>query len=138
LARAASNGQLLVYFADIRANVYAVDTATGQSIWRAAPVPCAKGDATCSPAQPAAVTAAPGVVFSGSLSGHIRAYSAVDGSIIWDFDTKRDYDGIGGVKGHGGALNGAGPVIADGMVYVNSGYHGLGVGAGNVLLAFGP
>ena len=41
------------------------------------------------------------------------------------------------MKGHGGALNDAGPVVANGMVYVNSGYDGLGVGAGNVLLAFG-
>src|SRR5277367_361009 len=55
---------------DIRVNhdqgggLVALDTATGQPIWRAPPVPCAKDDNACSPAQPAAVTAAPGVVFS--------------------------------------------------------------------------
>ena len=33
----------------------------------------------CSPAQSAAVTVIPGVVFSGSLDGHLRAYSTADG-----------------------------------------------------------
>jgi polyvinyl alcohol dehydrogenase (cytochrome) len=36
---------------------------------------------------------------------------------------------VNGVSEHGGALDGPGPVIVDGMLYVNSG--------GNVLLAFG-
>ena len=35
-----------------------------------------RGPEKCSPAQTAAVTAIPGVVFSASLSGHIRAYAA--------------------------------------------------------------
>ncbi|HXY11464.1 MAG TPA: PQQ-binding-like beta-propeller repeat protein [Terriglobales bacterium] len=37
----------------------------------------------------------------------------------------------------GGSLDGAGPVIVDGMVYVNSGYPRFGGAVGNVLLAFG-
>src|SRR5271163_549579 len=34
LARAASGGRLLAYFADIRANVYAADAATGALVWK--------------------------------------------------------------------------------------------------------
>ena len=34
-------------------------------------------------------------------------------------------------------LIGPGPVVANGMVFVNSGYGGFGGRAGNVLLAFG-
>ena len=45
----------------------------------------------CSPAQPGAVTVIPGVVFSGSIDGHMRAFSSEDGEILWDFDTAKEY-----------------------------------------------
>jgi polyvinyl alcohol dehydrogenase (cytochrome) len=45
---------------------------------------------------------------------------------------------VNGVAAKGGSLNGPGPVIAGGMLFLNSGYAYLGYGtAGNVLLAFG-
>ncbi len=85
------------------------------------------------------MTVIPGVVFSGSLDGHLRAYSAEDGGIIWDYDSARDYpDTVNGVPARGGALNGPGPIVVDGMVFVNSGYGQFGSMAGNVLLAFAP
>ena len=33
----------------------------------------------------------PGVVFSGSTDGHLRAYSTIDGKILWDFDTAKAF-----------------------------------------------
>ena len=36
----------------------------------------------------------------------------------------------------GGSLNGPGPTVAGGILYVNSGYGALGFMPGNVLLAF--
>jgi polyvinyl alcohol dehydrogenase (cytochrome) len=36
----------------------------------------------------------------------------------------------------GGSLDGPGPVVVGGMLYVNSGYGFLGGAPGNVLLAF--
>jgi polyvinyl alcohol dehydrogenase (cytochrome) len=83
------------------------------------------------------VTVIPGVVFSGSVDGHLRAYSAKDGQILWDVDTNRDYQTVNGVKGRGGAIDGPGPVVVGGMLYVNSGYAIFGGAPGNVLLAFG-
>jgi len=83
------------------------------------------------------VTAIPGAVFSGSLDGHIRAFSTDDGGLLWDFDTVKEYAAVNGLKAKGGSLDGAGPVIVDGMVYVNSGYPRFGGTVGNVLLAFG-
>jgi polyvinyl alcohol dehydrogenase (cytochrome) len=109
----------------------------GEKVWFAASTPCAPPRAGCSPAQSGAVTAAGGAVFSGSLDGHLRAFSARDGGLLWDFDTERDYSTVNGIAGKGGSLDGAGPVIVDGMVYVNSGYPRFGGAAGNVLLAFG-
>jgi polyvinyl alcohol dehydrogenase (cytochrome) len=82
------------------------------------------------------VTAIPGVVFSGSLDGHLRAYSAGEGKIVWDFDTVRNYQTVNGVRATGGPLNGPGGVVAGGMLFVNSGYARLGSIPGNVLLAF--
>jgi polyvinyl alcohol dehydrogenase (cytochrome) len=113
----------------------ALRTADGSIAWRAAPQPC--GDRpNCSPAQSAALTAIPGVVFSGSLDGHLRAFSTRDGSVIWDVDTVRTYDTVNGVKGSGGAIDGPGAVVSGGMVFVNSGYMRFGGAPGNVLLAF--
>jgi len=40
------------------------------------------------------------------------------------------------VKAHGGSLDGPGPVVVGGMLYVNSGYAFVGTAPGNVLLAF--
>ena len=44
---------------------------------------------------------------------------------------------MNGVRAKGGSINGPGPVVVDGMVYVNSGYGQFGSIPGNVLLAFG-
>jgi polyvinyl alcohol dehydrogenase (cytochrome) len=76
------------------------------------------------------------VIFSGGVDGHLRAYSAKDGKIIWDMDTERDYQTVNGVMGHGGSLDGPGAVVVEGIVYVNSGYFFQGSAPGNVLLAF--
>jgi polyvinyl alcohol dehydrogenase (cytochrome) len=115
----------------------ALRITNGEKVWFAAPIPCGpSAKSGCSPAQSQAVTAIPGVVFSGSLDGHLRAYSAEEGKLIWDFDTVRDYQTVNGVRATGGSLNGPGAVAAGGMLFVNSGYVRLGSIPGNVLLAF--
>jgi len=116
--------------------LFALKIGTGEKAWYAAPLepPC-KGKPGCSPAQMAPATLIPGVVFSGSMDGHVRAYSTSDGSIVWDFDTLHDFDTVNGIKAHGGSLNATGPTIAGGMMFVNSGYSLLTGMSGNVLLA---
>jgi polyvinyl alcohol dehydrogenase (cytochrome) len=115
----------------------ALDILTGEKLWFAAAPPCSPPRAGCSPAQPAAVTAIPGAVFSGSMDGHIRAFAAADGRVLWDFDTQKMFTTVNGTTAVGGSLDGAGPVIAGGMMFVNSGYPRFGGAPGNVLLAFG-
>ena len=109
----------------------------GSKVWSAPGHPCTPPKAGCSPAQPGAVTAIDGVVFSGSLDGHVRAYSSTDGRVLWDIDTAKAYTTVNGVAAKGGSLDGAGPVVAGGMLFVNSGYPRFGGMPGNVLLAFG-
>ncbi len=108
----------------------------GKLIWRA-PAPVCGNRLQCSPAQPGAVSAIPGVVFSGAYDGHIRAYSSRDGKVIWNYDTVKEYDAVNGIRAQGGALDGPGPTIVNGIVYVNSGYARWGGLPGNALLAFG-
>ncbi len=118
--------------------IHAVNLATGEKIW-STPAPaleCRPGTKGCTGAQSAAISTMPGVVFSGSVDGHFRAYSTKTGEIIWDFNTVQDYQTVNGVPGKGGSLDSAGPTIANGMVFTNSGY-GMWQGLpGNVLLAF--
>ena len=115
----------------------ALQLATGKVVWSTpAPKPACVATPGCSAAQPAPVTAIPGVLFLGSMDGHLRAYDAKDGRIVWDFDTLKDFAAVNGVKAHGGSINAAGPVIAGGMVYSDAGYARVPSIAGNVLLAF--
>ena len=116
--------------------VFALDLATGKKVWTAPPASCGNRR-HCSPAQMSAVSAIPGVVFEGSVDGHLRAYESKAGAVVWDFDTAREYDTLSGQKAHGGAIDAGGPAIVGGMVYVYSGYGQWGGMPGNVLLAFG-
>jgi polyvinyl alcohol dehydrogenase (cytochrome) len=115
--------------------LFALRLASGERVWSAKPASCGQRK-HCSPAQSAAVTAIAGVVFSGSVDGHLRAYSAATGEVLWDEDTVREYETVNGQKANGGSLDVAGPVISQGILYVNSGYGQWGGMPGNVLLAF--
>jgi len=114
----------------------ALDLQSGGSLWSAPAAPC--GDKKpCSQVQDAALTAISGVVFSGSIDGHLRAYSAKDGAILWDYDTAHEFEAVDGVSAKGGSISNGGPAIVGGMLLVNSGYsHHSGIMPGNVLLAF--
>jgi polyvinyl alcohol dehydrogenase (cytochrome) len=100
-------------------SVAALDGATGKILWQ-----------TMSPDNganfgPITVTGTGDdrLVFAGSNKNFIRAYNAKDGKILWEFDT-------------GGAIGG-GPTVADGVMYVGSGYQFLRIGKpNNKLYAF--
>ena len=115
--------------------MFAYDIETGERKWYIPPPGC--GDRKqCSPAQSAAVSAIPGVVFSGSIDGHLRGYATNSGEVVWDYNADQEYESTNGVKTRGGSFDGPGPTIVDGMVYVNSGYGFQGGMGGNALIAF--
>jgi polyvinyl alcohol dehydrogenase (cytochrome) len=119
--------------------ITALKIANGEKLWQvpAPKVPCGWGTTRCNNSQSAAATVIPGIVFSGTADGHLRAYATKDGAIVWDFDTAaQPYDGVNGMKAKGGTLDGGGPTIANGVLYTNSGYGRLIGQPGNVLLAF--
>jgi polyvinyl alcohol dehydrogenase (cytochrome) len=116
--------------------IFAFRIDNGERMWQTPPPGCG-GRGQCSPAQSAAVTAIPGVVWSGAEDGHLRGYSTANGKIIWDYDTAHEYKTVNGIPGRGGSIDVAGPVVAGGMLYAVSGYPSRGGVGGNVLLAFG-
>jgi polyvinyl alcohol dehydrogenase (cytochrome) len=114
--------------------VFAIRVADGELVWSAKPPPC--GDDNCSPAQGSPASVIPGVVFEGSLDGHLRAYATVDGKVIWDVDTAREFTTVNGVKATGGSIDVGGVAVAGGFVLTTSGNPTWGGKRGNVLLAY--
>jgi polyvinyl alcohol dehydrogenase (cytochrome) len=116
----------------------ALRISDGKRVWQADPPPpvCSWGSRNCLAAQSQAVSAVPGAVFSGSQDGHLRAYASEDGHVIWDFDTAQTFQTVNDVPGVGGSLDNGGATVADGMVFVNSGYGRITGQPGNLLLAF--
>jgi polyvinyl alcohol dehydrogenase (cytochrome) len=134
--QAAPKGYRLVLDPHQGGGLYALDPQTGKIVWSAPPIPCDSSRTNCSPAQSAAVTVIPGVVFSGSVDGHLRAYSSSTGKVLWDTDTARSFAAVDGKSAEGGSMDGAGPAVVNGTIFVNSGYGQWGGMPGNVLLAF--
>jgi polyvinyl alcohol dehydrogenase (cytochrome) len=117
-----------VYFALRSGRMIALALDTGKQVWAVG-----LNGVTHS----AAVSGIPGAVFVGGWDGKIEALSTVDGHVLWQFDTARDFKTVNGVKAKGGAMGSAGATIAGGMVFVGSGYAVFSADqAGNVLLAF--
>ena len=126
----ASDGQR-VYYASQQPNggLKALQLMTGKVDWNA-PI---KADRR---GQAGPVSAIPGVVFTGGWDGILRAVDTA-GNVIWSYDAKQDFETVNGVVANGGSFGPAGAVIANGMVYVASGYVGIQQGSqGNVVLAF--
>ena len=119
-----------VYYGLRAGGVVAVRLTDGRELWSTA---LAKQNGTTSEA---AVSAIPGVVFAGGSDGVVHALSSADGHTLWEFATARDFTTVNGVAARGGAIDSAGPTIANGMLFIGSGYGVTGTGHGNVLLAF--
>jgi polyvinyl alcohol dehydrogenase (cytochrome) len=121
------------YFGTRSGAIWALDLKSGEKTWTTPVAPTPQRQS----GQTAALTVIPGVLFSGGQDGILRALSTADGKQIWEFDTVREFATVNGVTARGGAMGAPGPTIAGGMLFLGSGYTGLGNGrGGNVLLAF--
>lgn len=122
-----------------RPGMHAVDPASGELMWRHVQENlCGEDRPFCDPGISAAATAMPGVVIAGHLDGHIRAYAAADGTVLWNFDTTRPVDTVNGLVARGGGMSGGGPAVGEGHLVVNSGYGLYFHEQGNALLVFAP
>ena len=50
------------------------------------------------------------------------AFDSQSGKVLWTYATNREFTSVSGRKAHGGSIESAGPVVANGYVLVNSGY----------------
>jgi polyvinyl alcohol dehydrogenase (cytochrome) len=125
-----------VYYGFTSGGVAAIQIATGERTWiNPLPPPPNRNRI----GNNAAVTAIPGVVFSGSVNGILYGLSTTDGHTLWEFDTNKDFNTVNGVPASGNMMSSSGPVVSGGMLFVGSGYSfGSALGRGNVLLALSP
>jgi polyvinyl alcohol dehydrogenase (cytochrome) len=144
---AATGGKVFVPVTDLadggtytlpaRPGVYALDVATGKTVWSAPAADTCGGKPFCHPGYGAAISVTPGYVLAGSMDGHVRAFDTATGKVLWDGDTAAPVTAVNGVEAHGGSMaGGAAPLAYNGMLIVNSGYGGLGKMPGNVLLVY--
>jgi polyvinyl alcohol dehydrogenase (cytochrome) len=139
-----------VYYGLQSGGMVALKLATGDVVWRtlvhfqpASPAP-APGTASAAPGtttparviNSAAATAMPGVVFLAGSDGKLHALSTADGHVLWEYDTAKPFETVNDVPAKGGAIASIGPSIANGMLFIGSGYAVTGTNSGNVLLAF--
>ncbi len=123
------------YFGLGKGGIGAVDIRNGERKWLT-PLDPADGLAPHR-GQEGPLAAIPGIIFSGGYDGVLRALSASDGKVVWQFDTIRDFQTVNGVAAKGGSMGSAGPVVAGGTLFVPSGFVGVrNATPGNVLLAF--
>jgi polyvinyl alcohol dehydrogenase (cytochrome) len=123
------------YFGLDTGGVAAVDIRTGERKWLT-PLAPAEGREK-HPSHTGPIAAIPGIVFSGGFDGVLRALSASDGKVVWQFDTLHEFQTVNGVAAKGGSIGSAGPVVAGGMLFVPSGFVGVTNSMpGNALLVF--
>src|ERR1700683_499014 len=120
------------YYGATGGGITAIQLTTGEKLWQK------------SLAEPgkrvnngAAATALPGVVFIAGTDGKLHALATADGSEIWSYATSRSFDTVNKVEAKGGSIASIGPTIANGMLFIGSGYGVISGNVGNVLLAFG-
>ena len=127
------------YFALMSGEMQAIRLQDGKKVWSTPWKPEETPDQMVHLGAGAAVTVIPGVVFSGGWDGVLRAFSTTDGKLLWQYNTMQDYKTVNGVPAKGGSMGAPGPTVANGMLFVGSGYIGTASGIpGNVLLAFSP
>jgi hypothetical protein len=72
---------------------------------------------------------------TNGLDGWVRIHRRQDGVVVWSLDTTQPMEGINGVVGQGGSMNGAGPIATVNRVYIMSGYAFAGHMPGNLLIS---
>jgi len=115
----------------------------GALIWRhRAPEPakCSFTGGRCANGYSGPPSLANGVLFGVNQDGHVRAFEAKTGALLWDYDTAgTHYDTVNGVKNQrGGNLDATGITFAGPMAFLMAGFNGASGSSGpdNVLLAF--
>src|SRR5579863_3379200 len=98
------------YFGLGTGGIAAVQIRDGERKWFTALAPAPA--LAAHPGQEGALTAIPGVIFSGGWDGVLRALATADGRVVWEFNTVQDFKTVNGVAAKGGSLSVSGPTVA--------------------------
>ena len=141
-----SLGILYVPVSDIRSGparpgepqpgLHALDIASGAIRWSQPEPDRCDGRTGCRTGLSAAIVATDALVFAGGLDGHVQAFDAATGDVLWSFDTWRPYRATTETETHGGTIDVHGPMVARDLLLVTSGYGTFGATGGNALIAF--
>ena len=116
--------------------LYALDIQTGEQLWQfSRESRCDEEE--CMYGLSSAITATNDIVITGSMDGYLEIMSSTDGKLLWSYDTWKTYNSTNGVEVEGGSLDTHGPMIADDLVMVSSGYRYISnQRGGNAFLVF--
>jgi polyvinyl alcohol dehydrogenase (cytochrome) len=118
--------------------VYALSVADGSILWETTGSRLCEGQSACNGAVAAPPFTGEKVLFAAGLEGVLYGIDRLSGEVFWNFDTARSFDSLAGRKTQGGGIAGtAGPMVANGRLFVSSGY-GQAQRPGNALIAFSP
>jgi len=125
------------YESEPKPGMTAINATNGDILWTTSALyDTCDDNPRCHPGFSSPATAIPGAVIVGALDGYLQVFSAENGTRLWSYNTVQEYETVNGVKGVGGSIDVAGPVVVGNMVYVVSGYETWLQIPGNVLLAF--
>ncbi len=117
--------------------LFALAVSDGAVVWQAKGAALCAGRAPCIGIVGAPPLATSDVVFATGIDGAVYALDRKSGEVLWHFDTAREFTTLLGRKTRGGGIQGtAGPMVANGRLFVSSGY-GQAQRPGNALIAFG-
>lgn len=124
----------------VQPGVVAVSARDGSVLWQAsgAELCAAIGGSPkdCDGAVTAPPLAMEEILFAPGLDGVLFALDRQSGEPLWTFDTAREFTTLRGTSTRGGGIAGtAGPMFANGRLFVSSGY-GQAQRPGNALIAF--
>ncbi len=118
--------------------IVAVSARDGSLKWSTTGADLCLGREPCEGAVTAPPLAMAEVIYAAGLDGVLFALDRYTGEMIWSFDTARSFDALLGQTTRGGGIAGtAGPMYANGRLFVSSGY-GQAQRPGNALIALAP
>ena len=123
--------------AEPQPGLHALDMKTGEVLWyAAAPAKCDGSVRGCSDSFSGPPTATDDLVITGALNGYLFAYGRHNGELVWELDTRQEYETVNNVPATGGAIDATGPVLSGEYLILNSGYGGFGQISGNALIVY--
>ena len=121
-----------------RPGVYALSAADGSVLWSRSGADLCAGREDCQGAVAVPPLVMSEVVFAAEIDGVLHALDRETGEMLWSFDTTGRFSTLLGEETRGGGISGtAGPMYANGRLFVSSGY-GQAQRPGNALIAFAP